>query len=59
MPWELVWVCSQNQTVESREHENKFIADVKFASDLKNINFVFTHTPMCVSTVYYVLSRVL
>ena len=34
----------------------KFIIDVKFASGIKNINFVFYHTPMCVSTVYSVLS---
>ena len=31
----------------------------KFASRIKNINFGFPHTPMCVSTVYSVLSRAL
>ena len=31
------------------------VSDVKFASGIRNINFGFTHTPMCVSTIYSVL----
>ena len=51
------------QTGKKTAHlENKHIyviIDVKFASGIKNINLVFTHTPMCVSTVYTGLGKVL
>ena len=43
--------------VITQQHIN--MIDVKFASGIKDINFCFfAHTPMCVSTVYSVLSRV-
>ncbi len=45
---------------EGIKYGNLFVLiDVNFASGIKNINFGFTLTPICVSTVYSVLSRVL
>ena len=38
--------------VEVKSLSNLNIRNVKFASGIKNINFGFTHTQMCVSTVY-------